>query len=92
MDILKLWEKVLNSEAIQEIPILYVILVVDSVIEAINTGECFYENDGQLGKGTQGLCRKGGMDQADASYVTGEGRTTVRPFLDSTVMADIEKM
>ena len=43
MDILKLWEKVLNSEAIQEIPILYVILVVDSVIEAINTGECFYE-------------------------------------------------
>lgn len=43
MDILKLWDFVLNSEAVQEIPVLYVILVINSVIDAINSGECFYE-------------------------------------------------
>lgn len=43
MDILKLCEKVLQSEEIQHIPVIYVYLVINSVIEAINTGECFYE-------------------------------------------------
>lgn len=42
MDVLKLIDKVLQSEDVQDIPILYVYIVVACVIEAIGTGECFY--------------------------------------------------
>lgn len=42
MDILKLFRKVLEDKSVQEIPELYIILVINSVIEAINSGECFY--------------------------------------------------
>jgi len=43
MDIKKLCEKVLENKEIKGIPIVYVYLVITSVIEAIGTGECFYE-------------------------------------------------
>ena len=42
MDILKLLDKVMEDKQIQEIPAVYVIMVVNAVIEAINSGECFY--------------------------------------------------
>lgn len=42
MDIFKLFQKVLEDRSVQDIPVLYILLVVNSVIEAINTGECFY--------------------------------------------------
>ena len=45
MDILKLCRKVLESAEVQEIPVIYVYLVMNCVIEVINSGECFYEND-----------------------------------------------
>lgn len=45
MDILKLCKKVLESEEVQHIPVLYVYLVINSVIEAINSGECFYPTE-----------------------------------------------
>lgn len=45
MDIQKLFRKVLESEEVQGIPLIYVILVFNSIIEAINTGECFYTNE-----------------------------------------------
>lgn len=45
MDILKLCRKVLESDEVQGIPLIYVILVFNSVIEAINSGECFYTNE-----------------------------------------------
>lgn len=45
MDILKLCEKVLSNEEIKGIPLLYVYLVFNAVIDAINTGDCFYIND-----------------------------------------------
>ena len=45
MDILKLCEKVLESEEVQHIPVIYVYLIINSVIEAINTGECFYPTE-----------------------------------------------
>ena len=45
MDILKLCEKVLKNEEIQGIPLIYVYLVFNAVIDAINSGECFYIND-----------------------------------------------
>ncbi len=45
MDILKLFNKVLEDKSVQEIPLLYVLLVINSVIEAINTGECFYPTE-----------------------------------------------
>ena len=45
MDILKLCRKVLESDEVQGIPLVYVILVFNSVIEAINSGECFYTNE-----------------------------------------------
>jgi hypothetical protein len=45
MDILKLCEKVLENEEIKGIPVIYVYLIINSVIEAINTGECFYPTE-----------------------------------------------
>ena len=45
MDILKLCEKVLNNEEIKGIPLIYVYLVFNAVIDAINSGECFYKNE-----------------------------------------------
>ena len=45
MDILKLLKTVLENKDIQEIPTIYVIMVVNSVIEAINSGECFYDTE-----------------------------------------------
>lgn len=45
MDIMKLCEMVLNSEEIKDIPIIFVYLVINSVIEAINSGECFYPTE-----------------------------------------------
>ena len=45
MDIMKLCRKVMESEEVQGIPLIYVILVFNSVIEAINSGECFYTNE-----------------------------------------------
>ena len=45
MDILKLCKKVLESEEVQDIPVVYIYLIVNCVIEAINSGECFYQND-----------------------------------------------
>ena len=43
MDILKLCEMVLKNAELQEVPVIYVYLVMNCVIEAINSGECFYE-------------------------------------------------
>ena len=43
MDVLKLCEKVLASEDVKDIPIIYVFIVITCVIEAIESGECFYE-------------------------------------------------
>ena len=45
MDILKLCEKVLNSEEMKDVPVIYIYLVMVCVIEAINSGECFYSNE-----------------------------------------------
>ena len=45
MDIMKLCRKVMESEEVQGIPLVYVILVFNCVIEAINSGECFYTNE-----------------------------------------------
>lgn len=45
MDILKMLEIVMKDKQVQEIPAVHVIMVVNAVIEAINSGECFYEND-----------------------------------------------
>lgn len=42
MDILKLCKKVLESEEVQGIPVIFIYLILNSVIEAINSGECFY--------------------------------------------------
>lgn len=45
MDILKLCQKVLENEEVKKIPLVYIYTVVMSVIEAIGTGECFYETE-----------------------------------------------
>ena len=44
MDVFKLCEKVLASEEVKDIPIRYIYIIVTCVIEAISSGECFYEN------------------------------------------------
>ena len=45
MDVLKLCEKVLESDEVKDIPILYVYIIVTTVIEAISSGECFYSTE-----------------------------------------------
>lgn len=45
MDVLKLCKKVLENEDIKDIPIIYVYIVVTTVIEIINSGECFYDTE-----------------------------------------------
>lgn len=45
MDVLKLFEKVIENEDVKDIPLLYVFEVICAVIDAIGTGECFYNTD-----------------------------------------------
>ena len=45
MDILKLCKKVMSYEDVQDIPIIYVYTIIFCVVEAISSGECFYENE-----------------------------------------------
>lgn len=45
MDIKKLYEKVIQSEEVHDIPLLHILAVLNVVIEVIGTGECFYENE-----------------------------------------------
>lgn len=45
MDILKLCEKVINSEEMKAVPKIYIYAVICCVIEAIGSGECFYETE-----------------------------------------------
>lgn len=43
MDVWKLCEKVLENEDVKDIPMIYIFIVITCVIEAIESGECFYE-------------------------------------------------
>ena len=45
MDINKLFQKVMSNSEIGKIPIIYVFIVMNCVIEAISSGECFYETE-----------------------------------------------
>ena len=45
MDILKLFEKVMESEEVKCIPLVDVFTVICCVVDAISTGECFYKDD-----------------------------------------------
>lgn len=45
MDLLKLCEKVMTYEEIKGVPIIYIYTVIFCVIEAIGSGECFYETE-----------------------------------------------
>lgn len=48
MDIDKLFKKVLDSEDVKNIPVLYVITVLNCVLDAIGSGECFYKNEQEI--------------------------------------------
>ena len=45
MDLKKLCDKVLENEDVQGIPLIFVFAVMNSVIEAISSGECFYKTE-----------------------------------------------
>jgi len=45
MDIDKLLEKVTSDEGIKGIPLIDIFRVIYSVLEAIGSGECFYEDE-----------------------------------------------
>ena len=45
MDVNKLCEKVLASEEVKNIPIIFIYTVITCVMEAISSGECFYETE-----------------------------------------------
>ena len=45
MDIKKLYEKVIQSEEVHDIPMIHILKVLSVVLEVIGEGECFYENE-----------------------------------------------
>ena len=45
MDIKKLYEKVIQSEEVHGIPLVYILTVLNAVLYAIGTGDCFYETE-----------------------------------------------
>ena len=45
MDLKKLCDKVLENEDVQGIPLIFVFAIMNSVIEAISSGECFYKTE-----------------------------------------------
>lgn len=45
MDIKKLYEKVIHSDEVHDIPLIYILTILNVVLEIIGEGECFYENE-----------------------------------------------
>lgn len=45
MDIDKLFKNVINSEDVGSVPIIFIIMVFNCVIDAISSGECFYKTE-----------------------------------------------
>ena len=45
MDLKKLFDKVLENEDVQDIPLIFVFAILNSVIEAISSGECFLSTE-----------------------------------------------
>lgn len=45
MDIKKLCEKVLSREEVKNIPKIFIYIVIKCVLDAIGSGECFYETE-----------------------------------------------
>jgi len=45
MDIKKLYEKVIQNKDVHGIPLVFIITVLNAVLEAIGDGDCFYENE-----------------------------------------------
>ena len=45
MDIDKLFHKVISSEEISNVPLLFIIIVFNTVLDAIGSGECFYKTE-----------------------------------------------
>lgn len=45
MDLKKLCDKVLENEDVQDIPLIFVFTVINSVIDAISSGECFLSTE-----------------------------------------------
>ena len=43
MDIDKLFKKVVASDDVRNVPIIFIITVFNCVLEEISTGECFYK-------------------------------------------------
>lgn len=43
MDIKKLYEKVIQSDEVHDIPMIHILTVLGVVLEVIGDGECFYE-------------------------------------------------
>ena len=45
MDINELFRTVVLSDDVKDIPILYIIMVFNCVLDAISSGECFYKTE-----------------------------------------------
>lgn len=45
MDIKKLYEKVIQSAEVHDIPLIHILTVLNVVFELIGDGECFYQNE-----------------------------------------------
>lgn len=47
MDIDKLFKKVINSDEVKDVPIIFIITVFNCILEEISSGECFYKTENE---------------------------------------------
>ena len=45
MDIRKLFDRVIEDDGIKDIPLMYVLQVFYTILNVMNTGECFYKEE-----------------------------------------------
>ncbi len=45
MDIEKLYKTVMLSDEVKDVPIIYIITVLNCVLDVIGSGECFYKTE-----------------------------------------------
>lgn len=48
MDITELFNELIKSEELKDIPVLYILIVANTVFDLINSGRFFYENEVDL--------------------------------------------
>ena len=72
MDIKKLYEKVIHSEEVHDIPLVHILAVLNAVMEVIGSGECFYTNEQEIDMNISNLMGNPMIMKAMGAMMRGE--------------------